>query len=74
MRQSDTCVSASKDVRGDIIAVFSHFLKIKRLAIDPQTCIESFALKYHKQIACSQNKNASRSSVINFQKNVSNTF
>jgi hypothetical protein len=74
MRQSDTSVPPSKDVRGNIAAVFSHFLKTSdEVAIDPQTTMESFAIKYHKPITCSPNK-ASLSTIVNFQQNVSKTF
>ena len=66
MRKSDPFVPASEDVRGNIAAVFSHFLKTSdNFAIDPQTTIESFARNYHIP-----NK-ASLSTIVNFQQNVS---
>ena len=74
MRQSQITFPACEDARGDVSAVFSKYLKTSDgYAIDPQTTMETFALKYHKPIKASP-ADSSLLTVVNFQQNVSRTF
>ena len=74
MRQSQITFPVSEDARGDVSAVFSKYLHTSDgHAIDPQTTMETFALKYHKPIKASP-KDGSLLTVVNFQQNVSKTF
>ena len=74
MRQSQITFPVSEDARGDVSAVFSKYMNTSDgHAIDPQTTMETFALKYHKPIKAST-KDSSLLTVVNFQQNVSKSF